>query len=139
MTSEQEIYDELAFYTLQHGESRFIHQHIVDAYAAQTADEQMKPIKLTFALLGLYLYLEKDFTGRDVQLAHMDIAKKHNPWPEYTFPEQRGAMRVADVVAVPAGHARDDAIRQWCVSVWEAWVEVGARELIIDFLPAKYK
>jgi putative acetyltransferase len=53
--SEQEQYHELACYTLAHPDPGFIHQNIVDAFAAQTATEADKPIKIAFALVGLYL------------------------------------------------------------------------------------
>ncbi|MGB4837418.1 MAG: hypothetical protein WBP08_00365 [Saprospiraceae bacterium] len=57
--STEEFY-ELSYYTLGHKDmGYFIHQHIVDAYQAQTADKDTKPIAITFALVGLYLYLEK--------------------------------------------------------------------------------
>jgi hypothetical protein len=36
-----------------HRDPSFIHQYVVDAFAAQQADEQTKPMKLTFALVGL--------------------------------------------------------------------------------------
>jgi hypothetical protein len=62
MKSEQELYDELACYTLTLFDKEFIHQHIVDAYGAQRADRNTKPIRITFALAGLYLYLEKIIT-----------------------------------------------------------------------------
>jgi len=52
--SEQERYDELACYTLAHPDPGFIHQNIVDAFGAQTATEADKPIKIAFALVGLY-------------------------------------------------------------------------------------
>jgi hypothetical protein len=38
MQSEQDLYNELAFYTLALGDPAFIHQNIVDAFAAQHAD-----------------------------------------------------------------------------------------------------
>ena len=44
----------------------FIHQHVMDAWAVQTADELTKPIQLTFALVGLYLHVEMAFSGRQV-------------------------------------------------------------------------
>jgi Family of unknown function (DUF5946) len=66
----EERYYELSYYTLGHKDPGFIHQHIVDAFAAQTANQNTKPIKVAFALIGLYLYLEKDYTGKEVQLAH---------------------------------------------------------------------
>src|SRR5262247_2885212 len=75
MTSE-DAYNELCYYTLAHRDPSFIHQHVVDAFAAQNADEQTKPIKLTFALVGLYLHVEKRFSGRKVQRVHMDLARK---------------------------------------------------------------
>jgi hypothetical protein len=69
--AEGQAYHELCACTLQHPDPQFfIHQFLVDAYAAQTADEQTKPIELVFALAGLYLHIEKGFTGREVQRAH---------------------------------------------------------------------
>ncbi|HEX6716913.1 MAG TPA: DUF5946 family protein, partial [Pyrinomonadaceae bacterium] len=67
----QEKFYELSYYTLAHQEPAFIHQHIVDAFTAQTADQNTKPIAVAFALIGLCLYLEKNCTGKQVQLAHM--------------------------------------------------------------------
>src|SRR6478736_2672756 len=71
----QDSFNELCYYTLAHGDPSFIHQHVVDAFAAQNADEQTKPIKLTFALVGLYLYVEKGFSGKRVQRVHMALAQ----------------------------------------------------------------
>jgi hypothetical protein len=75
MKSEQELYNALACYTLSLADPEFIHQHIVDAFGAQRADEKTKPIGVVFALAGLYLYLEKNYTGRQVQLAHIQMAE----------------------------------------------------------------
>jgi len=61
--SEQERYDELACYTLAHPDPGFIHQNIVDAFGAQTATEADKPIKIAFALVGLYLSVVQDEQG----------------------------------------------------------------------------
>jgi len=118
---EREIYDELCFYTLAHGGPEFIHQHVVDAWAVQYADERTKPIGLTFGLVGLYLHLEKGFTGRQVQLAHMKLGKRKHVWPTFVLPDGRGSVTAADVMAVPAGVERDRAIDAWCASVWEAF------------------
>jgi hypothetical protein len=121
--SEQALYDELSYYTLAHPSPAFIHQHIVDAFAAQTADKETKPIKITFALVGLYLYLEKQYTGKMVQQAHMVLAKYRKDWPHFSLPKDRGRIRVAAVLASRVGKQRDDMIRKWCVSVWEAYEE----------------
>jgi hypothetical protein len=41
-------------------------------------------------------------------------------------------MTAEDVLAVPAGAERDDAIDAWCKSVWEAFAE--SRETIVELL-----
>jgi hypothetical protein len=56
--TDQEIYNQLSFYTLSLREPEFIHQHLVDAYAA-SHPEREKNIRLAFALIGLYLFAEK--------------------------------------------------------------------------------
>lgn len=118
--SELEAYHELTAYTLTHGNPTFIHQHVVDAFAAQRANEESKPISVAFALAGLYLYLEKRYTGREVQRAHMQMARQKREWPRFALPPDRGDVTAIEVVAVPEGAARDAAIRGWCESVWHA-------------------
>jgi len=120
---EQEQYYELSYYTLAHPDPRFIHQHIVDAFAAQTANQDTKRIAITFALIGLYLFLEKNYTGKQVQLAHMRLATHKREWPKFDLPESRGEIRVADVLSEPAGEKRDAMIHSWCASVWQAYRE----------------
>jgi hypothetical protein len=118
---EQEAYHELSAYTLTHGDLNFIHQHVVDAWAAQQAVEGGKPIGLTFALAGLYLHLEKGFSGRRVQRAHMEMARSKRQWPAFAIPAERGTITAIDVMAAPPGPARDRAIDDWCRSVWDAF------------------
>ncbi len=121
--SPQDSYNELALYTLEHAKTdpSFIHQYVVDAFAAQNADKNTKPITIAFALIGLYLHLEKNYSGREVQLAHIALAKRRKDWPTFLFPENRGDMTVVDVLKFPPGRARDIAIKQWSESVWRAW------------------
>jgi len=120
-SSEQDAYNELQCYTLAHGGGTFIHQHVVDTWAAQHADERTKPIALTFALVGLYLHLERGFTGRQVQRAHMALARYRRGWPSFDLPHERGSISAAHVMAVPPGPERDQAIDAWCASVWKAF------------------
>ncbi len=120
---EQEQFNELSYYTISHPSPSFVHQHIVDAYTAQYADENTKTIGISFALIGLYLYIEKNYNGKEVQKAHMQLAKKRKNWPSSDLPKQRGTMTVSDVLAAPAGRERDEAIGKWCASVWEAYRE----------------
>jgi|SRR5579859_3093110 len=121
MATDQALYDELSLYTLSHRDVAFIHQHIVDAYAAQQAADQSKPIGIVFALIGLYLYLEKGFTGRQVQRMHMLLAKRRKQWPRLTPPEAKAIITVSDVLKAAPGEQRDKAIREWCIAVWEVW------------------
>ena len=122
---EQEAYDELSAYSLMRGDATFIHQHVVDAFAVQYSDEQTKPIKLTFGLVGLYLKIEKQFSGRRVQLAHMQMGRKKHVWPAFDIPADRGTMTPSDVIAAAPGQERDSAIDAWCLSVWAPWQSNG--------------
>lgn len=122
-TSEEQAHQELQAYTLGRGDPAFIHQHVVDAWAAQHADERTKPISLTFALVGLYLHVEKGLSGRQVQRVHMELAQRKRDWPSFPLPYERGAVTVTEVMAAPAGRERDRAIDAWCASVWQAFGE----------------
>jgi hypothetical protein len=133
MTSDKELYNELTYYTLSHSDPSFIHQHVVDAFAAQNADEQPKAIASVFGLIGLYLYVEKGLTGKQVQRAHMQLAKRRKKWPKLSLPEQRGSITVSDVVKVSPGIQRDKMIRAWCASVWEAWK--ASRSEVLALIP----
>jgi len=112
---------------LAHPDPSFIHQNVVDAYAAQKADESTKNITVVFALIGLYLHVEKKFTGRQVQKAHMQLAKRRKQWFRPHLPHNRGGVGVADVLAAAPGPQRDAMIHNWCVSVWEACREARPR------------
>lgn len=119
--SERQAYDELQCYTLEHGGPGFIHQHVVDAWAAQHADVNTKPIGLTFALVGLYLHVERGFSGRQVQAVHMKLGQRKRTWPSFPLPSERGSMTASQVMAAQAGPERDVAIESWCASVWGAF------------------
>jgi|ERR1051325_5708469 hypothetical protein len=123
----KEVYHELSLYTLQHNDKEFIHQYIVDAYAASHASENPKPITNAFALIGLYLFVEKNYSGRDVQLMHMRLGKHKRiwpacaGWPEFSPPNEKAALTVRDVLNSKPGKDRDEMIKKWAKSVWEIW------------------
>ncbi|MGA2096240.1 MAG: DUF5946 family protein [Candidatus Acidiferrum sp.] len=112
-------YDEVYAYTI--GRPGFILQHVVDAFAVQTANDESKPIGVVFGLVGLYLHVEKQFSGRQVQRVHMELGRRKREWPRLQVPEDRGSMTVADVLAASTGPKRDMAINNWCRSVWNAF------------------
>jgi len=119
--SDQDLFHELSAYTLELRDPEFIHQRIVDAYAVQHAAPDSKPISIVFGLIGLYLYLERNFTGRQVQRAHMQLARRRRNWVAPPIPEQHAGIGVAEVVAAPPGPERIAMIRRWCEAVWLAW------------------
>jgi Family of unknown function (DUF5946) len=125
--TDQEAYDELSLYTLAHHDPEFIHQYIVDAYAAQHATEGSKPIYLAFALAGLYLHNEKGFSGKKVQEAHTKLAKYKERLPHFSILSNTGSVTVHDVLKVPPGDERDQAIRDWSASVWAAYKDQHAK------------
>jgi len=126
-------YDEVYAYTM--GRAGFILQHVVDAFAVQTATAATKPIAVVFGLAGLYLHLERQFSGHQVQKMHMVMGRKKREWPKIELPDARGSMTAADVLSSPAGPERDAAIDDWCRSVWTAF---GANRETIGALLREY-
>ena len=123
------LYNDLAFYTLPHPDhDLFIHQYIVDAYNAQHAQENGKTVALAAPLIGLYLFCEKGFTGKQIQLAHMQLGNEMKKFPTFPLPAQKAAMTVANVLAATPGAECDQAIKDWACAVWQTW---KPQELII--------
>ncbi|MDP4709935.1 MAG: DUF5946 family protein [Saprospiraceae bacterium] len=114
--------DLLYFYTLNHSNPAFLHQHAVDAFTLQQANTATKPLAVVFALLGLYLYLEEDFTGKAVQQVHIKLAPYKDRLPVYVIPQlNRGGFSLEDVLKATPGPERDAALREWCLAVWDTW------------------
>jgi hypothetical protein len=130
MSDTENAYHELYAYTM--GRMGFILQHVVDAHMAQTLDANSKPIGIVFALAGLYLHVEKGFSGRQVQQAHKTLAQRKRQWPAVPLPAQRGRLTAVDVMAAAAGVERDAAIDRWCESVWAEYQT--SREVIVRLL-----
>jgi hypothetical protein len=119
-------------YTLSRGDDAFVHQHAVDALGAQTADDRTTPIQLTFALAGLFLKVERGYTGRQVQRVHAALAQRQPAWPRLEPPSFRGSITADDVLAAPEGAERDRTIDAWCAAVWAAYA--SCRDSIVEFL-----
>jgi len=118
MDAVRAAYEEVYIYAM--GRPGFILQHVVDATAVQTANNHSTPISVVFGLVGLYLRVEKRFSGRQVQQAHMKLGRRKREWPGVSLPGNRGSMTVADVLSAPCGPERDRAIDNWCEAVWNA-------------------
>ncbi|HKI86264.1 MAG TPA: DUF5946 family protein [Thermoanaerobaculia bacterium] len=119
----EELYWRLQSYTLSLRDPTFMHQHVVDAWTAQNARQEIKPITLAFALVGLYLHVERGFSGRQVQRVHTLLAENTVDWPSFPLPAERGAVTAREVLSAPEGVKRRLAIDAWCTSVWEAYGE----------------
>ena len=120
-------YDEIYVYAM--ARPGFILQYVVDATTVQTATVDTRPIAIVFSLVGLYLHIEKQFSGKQVQRAHRDLAKTKQKWPNLSLPDNRGSMTATEVLAATAGPERDRAIKDWCESVWAACI--AHRETIV--------
>jgi len=118
-----QVYSDLQCYTVAKQDPGFIHQHMVDTYAAQHAGGSTRNITVAFGLIGLYLALEKGYTGKQVQLAHMRIAKARKVWPRLDPPEQPAVLTVMDVLQAGTDGEIDAMIRKWMTAVWESWAD----------------
>ena len=116
-----EKYSELAYYTLGLQDECFIHQYIVDAYTSQTANNSTKAISLTFSLVGLYLFIEKDFTGKEIQEFHTLMSNTKIKQPNFELPKNRGEVNIDMVLKAEIGEVRKRMIKIWCCSIWKAF------------------
>ena len=116
----RELMYQISYFTLSLQDDYFLHQLAVDAYAAQHQGNKTKPISTAFGLIGLYLINERNFTGREVQLAHVAFANKSKIWPQFSAPKEKNWLTVKDVVEGPENE-REASIKKWNNSVWDAW------------------
>lgn len=111
----------MSAYTVTRGDAAFVHQNLVDARYAQHAEPNKSNIGLAFSLIGLYLAVEKGFTGRQVQLAHMQLGKTKRVWPWFDPPKQIALVSILDVSRAEPGADRDKVLLDWCGAVWKTW------------------
>jgi len=111
-----ETYFDLTCWTLVRQDGRFVHQHAVDAYAAQHVGERMRPITTAFALIGLYLAVERGYTGRQVQLVHMKIGRRRD-WPRLEPPKDRGELTVMDILLAATDAKKEEMLMRPTASV----------------------
>ena len=115
------MFYDLTSWTIVQQDNRFIHQHAVDAYEAQHAGGKTRPITVSFGLIGLYLALEKGFTGRQSpQLAHIKIGRTKWDWLLLEPPEHPAKLTVMDVLQV-ADREKEKMLMLWAGSVWQSW------------------
>jgi len=59
-------------------------------------------------------------SGKEVQKAHMRLARKKKHMPVFDLPGNRGNIGISDVLRANPRPERDRAIKEWSASVWEA-------------------
>ena len=102
-----------------------LHQLTVDAYGAQHGGGDFPTIRLAYSLVGLHLAFDHQLTGDQVRAAHQRMGKPAPDWPQFTPPEDVGAVTVMTVAEQgvmadsAAGHAA--AVRHWAHEVWCGW------------------
>ena len=80
----------------------------------------MKPIATTFALVGLYLVNERNYTGKQVQQVHIALAKKSKAWSHFPTPKEKTWITIKEVTQSP-DNKKQELIKQWSKSVWKIW------------------
>ncbi len=115
------LFTNLCGFTLSNNDEQFIHQLIVDAYGAQHAGGCTKNITVIFALIGLCLVVEYNYTGRQVQLVHMKVPKQK--WPPLELPYKKALITVKDVLEAPTYLQKEILIYKWVRSVLDSWAE----------------
>jgi len=103
------------------------HQVCVDAYGAQHAGPDSKPIGVAFALNGLYLVFERGFTGIQAREAHGYLANTVDSWPRFDPPAAVGDITVFDVAMAGSADEHIAWVRRWGRSAWDAWRHVHAQ------------
>ena len=128
----RDLYNELSYYSLTHRDKDyFVHQHVVDAYGAQHASKEDKPMKIAFALIGLCLLVNYKYTGRQIQKAHVELAKTRRVWPLFKAPEKKANINISDILLTKTYSSRDALIKEWATAVWKTWENQHQAVLLI--------
>jgi len=115
------LYWELSAFTLSLADPDFPHQVVVDTYAAQHCGPGVNPITTAFAVVGLYLHLERGYTGRQIQLAHMFLGRTRRQWPRFHPPAVKATVTVRDVLQSISKDSYRGPIERWANAVWQTW------------------
>lgn len=100
-----------------------VHQLTVDAYAAQHPGGTHPDKSIDIHLAALYLMLDRNVAPERMPAIRRRLADTVESWPHFPPPGDRGALTVFDVAMVDTPQEHVAIVRQWAVSVWEAWSE----------------
>ena len=71
--------------------------------------------------MGLCLTFERGYSGREVQLAHMEMGKSRTAWPVFHPPPIKNMLNVRDALRDNLALDYRELLRNWGSSVWYYW------------------
>jgi hypothetical protein len=121
------------------------HQLTVDAYGAQHAGPPTGYVYVSYSLVGLYLALERGWSGTDIRALHQRMGHPDPSWPLFQRPLLTAGVTIADVAEAGArvgsveGHAA--SVERWAKSVWSSWADqravvIGLTTRLVGGVPA---
>jgi hypothetical protein len=128
-----EKFNDIAVYNFFKNDKNYIHQVAVDAYVAQHSGTPTTNKATVLALIGLYLYVVREYKGNKIQIEQMRIAKLQNDWPRFEVHTNINEITVLDVLNESAvGDKREEMIKKWAKYVWDCWSheETGIANII---------
>ena len=93
-----QLYHELSANFIMSPDVTFVPNMRLTHMVLQHSGNRVKNIRTAFSLIGLYLAVEREYTGRQVQHAHMELAKRNIKWSSFILPIRPYALSVADVL-----------------------------------------
>jgi hypothetical protein len=116
------LYTQVVGYEMEHlARLGRYHQLTVDAYGAQHPGTPSPPISTAFALIGLSLALEHDWSGTAVRAAQQFLAQRYSTWPTFRDRSNGPVLTVSGVVGVTTPDEHADRIQVWARTVWASW------------------
>lgn len=96
---------------------------VIDAYAVQHHGKpERRAIQSVNAhLVALYLQLEKEYSGEQVNAALQRVLKFANEFVWLEPPTPNGTLTIADVLRAETSQEQANAIENYARDIWRAW------------------
>jgi len=128
MTSDQDLYLELSYYTLAHPNPSFIHQHIVTLMRL-TCRRNWKANRSCLRFDWTLLARREKLYWQAGTESSYELASSVSNGSSRIF-RKSGSYHSAECTGASPGQSRDAMIHNWCASVWTAWNESAFRFLL---------
>jgi hypothetical protein len=121
----QRLFDEIL--AREFGDYRYAREHrlMVDSYSLQHPSQYMRTAKSYAAhLTGMYAALESEATAETNRLVQKWLNGSSTlQRPDHPHPQQRGVLTVLYVYEARESGEHVRRVREWALSVWEAWYD----------------